>query len=192
MSQYYLQFNEITIFTLDATTQMSYTMSGKTTDSPIESGESVSDHYVNLPEVITLSGVITDMVSLGQSPEHRTPADFIKELRFLKTTGTPFSVWIGTKLENIPNCVFTSLRVSQSDQQGSRVFGEEEVLSAYKVDMSFKQIRFGGAATLEKIPKQSIKDDASGKISSPETTKKVEPLEQITIRERIGLFEGDL
>ena len=174
MSQYYIEIGGgSTLFVLDSTDGMTYTLAGKTTDFQLEDGSTGSDHYVVLPEVVNLSGSITDVVTLTTAETHKSTDDWVRELRRVQRSGTPFSVIIGSKLQKIPNCVFNSLRISQTEEAGSRVAGDI-VVSSYMISCSFKQIRFGEAAQVVRVPNPTVGEDLNGREQSPETTEKVE------------------
>lgn len=127
-------------FALDATSTTQLDESGKTTSLPLESGEEVTDHYINGNTKISMSGIISTAKSAG-TKANKSPEDYIKGLRALKQSGKPFSVFFSDKLSALTTCVFENLSISQSRKNGT-----SGASSSYKISMSIKQARFVSAA----------------------------------------------
>lgn len=177
MSEYYIRTPSNVIYSLDATTSMTYISSGNPTSFPVESGASLSDHYVNSNVRASISGIITDVKSLSTSKgSSKSTEDFIRELTTLKESGNPFTVIIGSKLQEIRNCVFTSLSVFQRGTQGSRRYADGKTVASYEIEMSFEQIRIarGAKATTTNFVAPDQTDEFVAKKKTGEATKEVD------------------
>ncbi len=185
--EYFLRVGNLE-YQLDSTSQMSYSLSGKTTDSPIESGESVSDHYINNNDVITISGTISDMKSLSTLDNLKT-SEYIEKLVNLKRTGNPFTVIIGSRLEEITNCVVTSLVLTQTGENGTFTSGSI-VSSSYQVSLSFKRIKLAKAARIEVTAAPPEQKSFQAKETSSQKTEQeeIDPLANLLNRSSLGLF----
>lgn len=127
-------------FALDATSTIQLDEAGKTTSLPLESGVEVTDHYINGNTKISMAGIISTAKSAG-TQANKSPEDYIKGIRELKKSGTPFSVFFSDKLSALTNCVFENISISQSKRNGT-----SGPSSSYKITMSIKQVRFVSAA----------------------------------------------
>lgn len=188
MAQFYILSPKGVIFELDATTDMTYTESGKTTDSPIESGESVSDHYIQKPSVTNFSGVITDISSYASNVNEKlSTREYINGLRTLKNSKRPFKIYISNNFAPLSNCVFTSLTIKNNKEFGVTEFGER-VAGSYQVDFSVKQIRLAAAATeIIGVPQPDLQDMTKPKVESSQTTERfpsIRTLGRVVILER--------
>jgi hypothetical protein len=174
MAQFYILTPKGIVYELDATTDMSYTLAGRTTDSPIEDGESVSDHYIQAPSVINFSGVITDVVSLSSKTNKLDTKGYIEGLIALKNSKIPFTVMISENLDSIKSCVFTSLNITNTGEFGIRNVGGN-LYSAYKINFSVKQIRLAAAATdVVGVPQPDLQDMTQPAVESSQTTEQDE------------------
>jgi len=147
MSIYYIQtnLNGNKIFSLDSTSSVEVQDNGRATSYALESGKDVADHYVNSNVMVSFSGIITDIKSATLSQE--STKDFLRDLRELKQTGTPFTVFAGNNLEKIDNCVIQSLSIKQNSKNGT-VVREGKHISSFVIEWTAKQIKFGSKAKI--------------------------------------------
>ena len=175
MTIYYIaQPDTNEILALDATTTVQLDETGKTTALPLETGEEVTDHYINGNTKVSMSGVISTAKSSGNST-NKSPEDYIRDIRNLKKSGKPFSVFFSDKLNPLTNCVFTSLSFSQSIRNGFN-----GASSSYKVTFAVKQVRFVQAARLVVEPTVQVADDTSEKNTSGKSTQEAADNRNIT------------
>lgn len=161
MAQFYItRISDNAIFALDATKDICYTSEGDASDSPLESGESSQDNYVNKNDCVSFDGVISSIKSIGNAT-NKSPDEYIDALFALKKSRAPFSVtWHpGRKLEN---CVFTHLTIKQDDRNG---VNPDTGLKSFRVCFNAKALRFVRKAKVTSVP-QSMFADALG----PKTT----------------------
>lgn len=160
MSIYFIRTSSGVTYELDSTSDITYKLTGKVTDNPVESGQSVSDNYVNKPRMITLKGTISDVkgASLSLSPVTKTTEDFIVGLEKVKTNKELFSLHFGNKVGIITNCLFEDLTFTQNDKRGS-----SSTVDAFEVSMTIKQIRLATRALLVTTSDPLIANDTSSK-----------------------------
>ena len=161
---------------LDATMTVQLDESGKTTTLPLESGEEVTDHYINANTKISMAGIISTAKSASSS-RNKTPEDYIRVVRELKQSGKPFSVYFSDKLEPLTSCVFENLSISQSKRNGSS--GSS---SSYKISFSVKQVRFIQAAqvVVERAGRVTS-DSMTGKKTSGKSTQEPASVRNIAV-----------
>lgn len=158
MSIYFIQDPNGIIYQLDATASITYKMAGKATSNPVESGESVTDNYVNKPDVISLRGSISDSKSLSSGgPNSKTTEAYITGLRSLKEKKTLVSLHFGDKVGVITNCVIQSMDFTQNTTRGNTGSG----IDSFQVAISLKQIRLAARAQLKPIRDPLVADDAA-------------------------------
>lgn len=187
MGQYYITTSKGITYELDATTAMGYGLQGQTTDSPIESGESISDHYVHSPSIVNFTGIISDMKSLGSS-NNKTTKEFIEGLIALKNSKVPFSITISETLTRINNCVFTSLNITNNEDNGIYVGVGGVTTSSYQINFSAKQIRIAKSARITRVPQPDLKDYYEPPAVESKTTKNTEFTPNILNRKSKGLI----
>lgn len=144
-------------FALDSTSDIQLDESGKTTSLPVESGEEITDHYINSNTKISMNGTISSIKS-SVNLRNKTPEDFINGIRQLKQSGKPFSVYFSNKINPLTNCLFENLSISQNKKRGS--VGED---SAYKISFSIKQVRI--------VKVNSLRVERSGRVIDSFTPK---------------------
>jgi hypothetical protein len=131
-----------TFFDLDATLQGDVTLSGKITDKPLSDGNTAADHYVNSPNAISFSGVVTDVKSFYNDSAVRVQ-DWIKLLSDLKSSGRSFTVQAADGSGMFfTDCLFETITFSNDPIHGV-VDGENGVgmIYSYNVSFSIKQIK---------------------------------------------------
>ena len=174
MAQYYIITDEGIVYEMDATTDTAYTLTGKTTDSPIEDGESVSDHYVQNPTTVNFTGVITDVISLSSNENKLDTEGFINGLIRLKNSKRTFTVFNTEGLEGVTNCLFTSLSIMNGGKHTVKVL-PDQLLSSFKISWSVKQIRKAVGAETIRVTQPALKDTTQPKVESAQATKSEEP-----------------
>jgi hypothetical protein len=187
MSIYFIRTSSGVTYELDSTTEIGYSLKGKATDNPVESGESVSDNYVNKPRLITLKGTISDIKSatLSQSTVTKTTEDFLRGLEQVKLNKELFSVHIGNKVGVITDCVFESLVFTQN-----RVRGSFANIDAFEVSMTIKQIRLASRALLKPLRDPTISDDASEKATGAGASESAKGEKKDLFDTGVGLIKG--
>ena len=185
MSIYYIRTIDNIVFELSSTTDITTTDSGKATDFPIQTGESVADHYVQDPLIIKFKGIITDVRSLSNlgNAGWKGPQDYIVGLKQLKASKVPFSVGYSDILSPAENCVFNSFELTQNSKHG--VISTSNIsFNSFEISLTMKQLRFGEAALVEARPASDFENLAAEKaVGSGSTSTPTSP-EETTIRER--------
>lgn len=106
--------NAIGAFEIDVTVSEVHNRSASVTSNPVESGASISDHVINDPKTVTLSGVVSNtplaLFGIG-SDESRSQSAF-DALEELYDSREPFDLQTGFKLYQ--NCVFTNLTMPKT------------------------------------------------------------------------------
>ena len=167
MSIYYIQTADGLAFHLDATMDISKTMSGKITDNPVEGGDVLSDHYVHSPDSFTLSGIVTDVQSF--TGDGRTPKDYIDKLSEVKRSKQQFTFYFGDKIAPSLNCMFEMLKVSQDSNNGHNSAGTD----SFKIQANIRQIDFAEQAVITVQRDFEFEDKFSEEAESAKTTEEV-------------------
>lgn len=166
MPQFYItRTSDNAIFALDATKDITFTAEGDASDSPLESGDSAQDHYVNKNNIVSFDGVISSIKSIGNAT-NKSPDDYIDALLNLKARRELFAVtWHpGRKLEN---CFFTHLSIKQDEDNGiDPVTG----LKSFRVCFTAKQVRFVRKAKITSVPQALFADALSEKSTGTAAT----------------------
>lgn len=163
------------IIALDATSTVQVNETGKSTSLPLETGEEVTDHYINGNTKISMSGVISSLKS-SSNKENKSPEDYIRDIRELKKSGKPFSVFFSDKLNPLTNCVFESISFSQSIRNGTT--GNS---SSYKVSFTVKEIRIVKAAQVVVQRDARVVDSLSDKKKSGKSSQEASDNRNITV-----------
>lgn len=164
------------IYKIDTVTDGSTNFSGRSTDRPVYSGESISDHYVLNPIGITVNGVISDIKSL-YNPANLNTLSWIERLSELQQSGRTFIVEvIKDSAMTFDNCVFDSLEISNDKTHGRATFDNGTSIYSFLVSMKLKQIKKASRGKIVSEPDlqsaTSPLTKASGVNSSPETEQK--------------------
>lgn len=168
MSIYYITDVRGNIYELDATSNISYTESGKITSHTVESGESVSDHYVNMPIDFHVEGTISDIKSFSalQSEDRvKSTREFIDGLRQIKTNKEQFSFHYGEKVGIFQNCMFQNIQIQQTPQRGNS--GE---IDSFSISADIKQIRIARRAIISPFRDPSVRDGYQDQVNGAGTT----------------------
>jgi len=187
------------VYQLDATTDIVYVTSGKVTSNPIESEtegaafQSASDNYVNNPETISFSGILTNKKASGFSDStlaKDTPSSYLKGLQIIKKNATPVTITffqspavgaantiaantIGGVSEQediltpLTNCILDSVTVRKQSGPTS---------AELKVDIKATRVILAEQAQVKSVPvaKAGFEDDASLERKGVSPTKGVE------------------
>lgn len=166
MAQFYItRTSDNAIFALDATKDITFTAEGDASDSPLESGDSAQDHYVNKNVCVSFDGIISSIKSIGNAA-NKQPDEYIDALLALKARRELFSVtWHpGRKLDN---CVFTHLSIRQDEDNG---FVPATGQKSFRVCFTAKQIRFVRKAKVTSVPQALFTDALSPKSTGTAAT----------------------
>lgn len=108
-------------FELDATETIQISETSELTSNPIQDGRQVSDHVITNNSIITFSGKISSVKSVAfrSKPDFDTPEDFIRELRRLRKSGDPVTVFVTDEVDPYQNCVVKGLELSQESGRGT-------------------------------------------------------------------------
>lgn len=186
MSIYYIQTNSGEIYELDATTEISYKLSGRSTDNVVESGETVTDDFINKPDVITLRGTISDTKSLSSGGVvSKTTEVFIRDLTQVKTNKERFSFHFGDKVGVITNCIFERLDFTQTTQRG-----HANGIDAFGVVMTIKQVRSATRALLAPFRDPTITDDATNQGTGAGSTQSPTEEEETRLNQSLRMIRG--
>lgn len=164
------------IYRVDTVMDGSVTFSGKATDKPIYSGESVADHYVKNPTLISIDGVISDIKSFTEDEIFST-TEWIERLVGLFNSKRRFILEaIKDSVLTFDNCVIESLEIQNDKTHGRVVFEDGDPVYSFRVSMKVKQLKLATRGRLVAGPDlQSSTSDqkkSSGVNGSPETTTK--------------------
>lgn len=168
MSVYYIATDDGQYFELDCTEEMSISSPGRLTKYTLQSGASVSDHYINENKTASLKGIITDVKTGAKERDLEKPTDiFLTGIEKVKQDKIPFKFYYRNTTSGgvryLDNCMFTNVTASQSAALPAA--GD---WYSYGVDMAFEQVRFSNRAriTSERVPSLSTKSDAKATSSA--------------------------
>jgi len=200
-------------YMLDTTSRVQVTRSGRLTKFPVQEGSDLADNYINENVVITFSGKVSDIKASrnplyrSNFPGRKSPAPFItdeagvllpataKEYLFqietLKDKKIPFTLHAGENGGPYTNCLFTRFTSSQDSSTGTLNTGGE-VISAFQVNFTVEQLRFGKRAAETTVRDAAVKNDFSEKKTKAGTKQEVSPtnLEIVQKAYDAGGFRG--
>jgi hypothetical protein len=149
---------------MDATLTVSRTLTSGVTDFPVEDGGFASDNIVNKGDVLTFSGVITDIKSLGGSDNGST-ISYIRQIESIRNNKQLVTINVGTdgtSFNTITGCVLTNVSFRQDAENGI----SSRSISSYKVSLTFKKIRIISSAKVSTkdvaVPLRDSLTDADG------------------------------
>lgn len=140
MSIYYIEASS-GIYQLDAATMIKKTLAGKATNNVVEDGNSVTDGYVNKPDIYRLEGIISDIINHGS--DGRSTRSFIESLTKIKEAGEPVKFFFGDAIAPAEDCLITMLDFSQSKRNGNR-----GGVNSFKVSIRLQKIRYATAVSI--------------------------------------------
>ena len=197
MATYFILTEEGFQYALDATSDISYDLTGRASKNPVETGFVVSDTYINENDRVTLSGVISSSSLLGgansggllgASTTLSKTELFKRGLRTLKESGNTFSVQFSADLPALTDCVFESLTFSQNSTHGTAV-GDGTFSASYEVSMTITQINRSEVVevTTTLAPEKSddsVKDSTQPLEEGSQNTKSVTAIEAAILRSK--------
>ena len=127
------------LYTLDCTTDITYSLPSNISSFPVEGGSNVSENIVLQNRTLNFSGYITDIKTINSGNIHSTK-EHIEALEYVRDNKILFTASFGKELPLLENCFFQDLTISQDITTGS-VVNKEKNINSYKVDISLKQLR---------------------------------------------------
>lgn len=124
---------------LDATIDETHAYKANVTSYPIESGDSVSDHVFNLPENLSITGIVSDTPLNILLPFNRSIDAFNRLLRIFYNKER---LTIVTGIKIYTSMVMTSLSIPRDVRTGQSL----------TFAMEFKRVVISGATTFTKAP----------------------------------------
>jgi len=135
MGKFYIETSEVgvsgkyMIFEMSATTDVAVAISNSLSQYPIEDGTILTDHVVESPKVITLSGIITDIASItvnvgNNKQPFRTDMqvelvrEYIETLEQKIADRETFSIYFSNILKPVTNCFITRFSFSKNNTLG--------------------------------------------------------------------------
>ena len=107
------------VFEMDATTEVTYSLSGNPTRYAVESGVNVSDHYQRSQPQVRFSGIVSDVKFSTPEGTIVTLADFERGLTDLQRSGEFFACTFSQNLDVLQNCLFRSLDIRTTTETGT-------------------------------------------------------------------------
>lgn len=149
------------VFIFDATTEGGFNHSGRSTDRPLYSGETSSDHYVQEPTTFTINAILSDF-KIFSSVNQESSVTVLERLIELQRSGRRFSVEVIKDSTLIyDNCLFESIDVRNDNTKYGAVETSGVSFYSFSVSIRVKQIK---AATRGRIVTESnISDTVSSK-----------------------------
>lgn len=139
MGKFYIETSEVgssgkyMIFELSATTDISVGISNTLSQYPIEDGSLLTDHVVESPKTVSLSGIITDIVSLSinegiDKQPFRTDNSQDQVKKFIETLESKiddretFSIYFSNIIKPIKDCLITRFSFSKNNTLGGEAW----------------------------------------------------------------------
>lgn len=145
MAFFFISLQDGTVLQMDSTSEVMRSISGTVTTHPIESGDTVADHYINDQQTVSFSGVITDVKALSNPQNLESTDDFLTKIQDLKESAELFDVYSGdiTTTKNIvKNCLFTSISIRQDKERGIA----KRRIKSYAINFSVVQVKLAELA----------------------------------------------
>lgn len=139
-------FSGDTLIALDATTNVSRTISAQTTSTTIQNGSNISDHYHSSLPTISFSGVITNSKSARQNtPDLESFTTLVDQLIASKVPFTLYGDDGG--IPDLDLCLITSFAVSKDVTN----------FDSLQVSITVSQIDISRPSQLNKVTLPSVK-----------------------------------
>lgn len=139
MGKFYLETSEVgstgqyMIFEMSATTDIAVSISNSLSQYPIEDGSLLTDHVIESPKTISLSGIITDVASLSintgsEKQPFRTDTQvdavrqYIEILEQKINDRETFSVYFSNILKPVKDCFITRFSFSKNNTLGGEAW----------------------------------------------------------------------
>jgi hypothetical protein len=173
------------IFEMDATISQNYNLAGKPTKYAVESGSKASDHYSKDLISLTYSGIVSDVKYLSGVEFSKNVADFESGIVALRDSGEFFACNFSDDQSLIKNCLFTSLQVSRSLENGK-----------YAIAISFTtdQVEVANVSQVisATVPFETFKDPSEEKKKASGGTKTPEERETDLLDISLEFLSGGL
>ena len=156
-------YEEVKVYELSCTTNISISSPAVVTKSPVEDGTSIIDNYYVDNRTATFSGIITDIRVSGFDVQNTPVYQWIGEIKSLRNSKKLITLFADTEV--IPNCVITTFDLDKNVEQG---------LSGWRCNLSFQEVDISERAKLVEIkePKPEVKDDVTNKVNGSSTSTK--------------------
>ena len=154
-----------TVYSMSATTKVSISESATTTDSAVETTDTITDNVILQNRVIQMDGIISN---INSSKETTLSTDqWISQIRQYRKSKGLYVVQVHD-LEFIPNCTITGMQISKTKKEGN---------TAWLCSLSFKEIRVSVRAKLVDIPEPfaDLKDNVNPKKDNGDSSTKDVP-----------------
>lgn len=173
------------IFEMDATISHNYSLAGRPTEYAVEAGSKSSDHYSKDLVSLSCSGIVSDVKYSSGVEFSRDVADFEAGLVALRDSGMFFACNFSEDQLLIKNCLFTSLQVNRSPENGKY---------AIAVSFTVKQVQVANVAQViaAAVPFETFKDPAEEKKKSSGGTKSPEERETDLLDISLEFLSGGL
>ena len=165
MSVFYFTDKQGNYYELSATTRVSVTEPSRATTNPVESGKAITDNYVIEPRVINFTGVITNLLVIGQDATRVKSVDqWLNDIRQIRLNKEFVTAYV-EDLNIIPNCLITSFDIDKDKTHG---------LSGWGCSFTMQETLVSDRARIVEFPtsKEGYSDDVSGKRNSGNQTTK--------------------
>lgn len=199
MSRFYIKVDNkgtdapIEVYELTCTSQMSIASAGRPTQNPVESGATISDHYVVSNDKVNFSGFISNIVNTSLTPlsniskdgkpvaTQKTVDDNFIGLRTLQKSGVPFSVFFDNG-KSLSDCVFTQLDFSKGSGN----------ISSYSVTMAMEQIQITKQALFATVQREkTVTNQAEEKTDNGDAATKTKKVSNTAVQSLLNIKAGE-
>lgn len=141
---YFIRQDTSEAFELSATTDITITSELIATERNVETGKEITDNSYLKNQVVTFSGIITNVRNTTNLLDVDT---FLDQLQSLRKSSPRVLVDVFADNRVVTNCLITSLSTSKSPVIG---------LGAWQVNLTMKEVTFSERARLVEIPEAKI------------------------------------
>tara|TARA_Y100000310_G_scaffold74348_1_gene70498 strand:- start:27100 stop:27687 length:588 start_codon:yes stop_codon:yes gene_type:complete len=158
------------VYEMDATTEVTYSLSGNPTRYAVESGVNVSDHYQRSQPQVRFSGIVSDVKFSTPEGTIVTLADFERGLTDLQRSGEFFACTFSQNLDVLQNCLFRSLDIRTTTETGT--LAREISFTIVQVEQA-EQAR----VTVLPVPAERFKDVVEARSRGTGSTSEPNPVQ---------------
>lgn len=176
MSVYYIEAkvkDSIVLYTLDATTDIAYSLVSSISSHPVEEGSNISDNIFNQNKTVSFSGYISDVKSITNQTNMPTK-DYIEGLEKIRDEKILFILYFSSNLAPLTNCFFESVDIEQGGDTGS-IETDTFLINSYKVKLAIKQLRLVDAAVKSIITSDELANQTTTEENTPGATNFADP-----------------
>lgn len=176
MSVYYIEAkvdSATVLYTLDATTDIAYSLVSSISSHPVENGSNISDNIFNQNKTVSFSGFISDVKSITNQTNMPTK-DYIEGLEKIRDEKILFTLYFSSNLAPLPNCFFESVDIEQGGDQGS-IETDTSLINSFKVKLAIKQLRLVDAAVKSTITSDELANQTTTEENAPGATSFADP-----------------